>query len=165
MQVGSVIRSPEMSALVPALLAAIADPNASTRDCLETLLSTTFVNTIDAPSLALVVPVVHRGLRDRSGDTKKRAARIAGTMCSLTNDPKVGGTSLAGAERVGFSAVLGVCAAWLDGSARSWHGCAAYAYVCGMLVRVDDHLIPLQMPCGAADTTVKQSSKFSDRTS
>jgi hypothetical protein len=78
-----------MSALVPALLAAIADPNTSTRDCLDTLLSTTFVNTIDAPSLALVVPVVHRGLRDRTGDTKKRAARIAGTMCSLTNDPKV----------------------------------------------------------------------------
>lgn len=90
-QVGSVIRSPEMSALVPALLAAIADPNTATRDCLDTLLSTTFVNTIDAPSLALVVPVVHRGLRDRTGDTKKRAARIAGTMCSLTNDPKVGG--------------------------------------------------------------------------
>jgi hypothetical protein len=60
MQVGSVIRSPEMSALVPALLAAIADPNLATRDCLDTLLSTTFVNTIDAPSLALVVPVVHR---------------------------------------------------------------------------------------------------------
>jgi hypothetical protein len=49
-----------MSALVPALLAAIADPNLATRDCLDTLLATTFVNTIDAPSLALVVPVVHR---------------------------------------------------------------------------------------------------------
>lgn len=77
-----------MSALVPVLLSAIADPNTSTRPCLDTLLSTTFVNTIDAPSLALVVPVVHRGLRDRSGDTKKRAARIVGNMCSLTT-PKV----------------------------------------------------------------------------
>jgi hypothetical protein len=85
-----------MSALVPSLLSAIADPNTATRDCLETLLSTTFVNTIDAPSLALVVPVVHRGLRDRSGDTKKRAARIAGTMCSLTNDPKVGHSGVVG---------------------------------------------------------------------
>jgi hypothetical protein len=28
-------------------------------------MATTFINTIDAPSLALVVPVVHRGLRDR----------------------------------------------------------------------------------------------------
>jgi hypothetical protein len=58
-----VIRSPEMAALVPALLAAIADPNASTRTCLDTLLDTTFINTIDAPSLSLVVPVVHRCAR------------------------------------------------------------------------------------------------------
>lgn len=105
-QVGSVIRSPEMSALVPALLAAIADPNTATRDCLDTLLSTTFVNTIDAPSLALVVPVVHRGLRDRTGDTKKRAARIAGTMCSLTNDPKVGGMGQSGDSFCGCGSLV-----------------------------------------------------------
>ncbi len=88
-QVGSVIRNPEVQALVPALLAAISKPAEHTRGCLDTLLKTTFINTIDAPSLALVVPVVHRGLRDRSGDTKKRAARIVGNMCSLINDPKV----------------------------------------------------------------------------
>ena len=45
----------------------------------------------DAPSLALIVPVVHRGLRDRMGDTKKRAARIVGNMCTLVNDPKASG--------------------------------------------------------------------------
>ena len=37
---------------------------------------------------ALIVPVVHRGLRDRSGDVKKRAARIVGNLCALINDPK-----------------------------------------------------------------------------
>jgi hypothetical protein len=88
-QVGSVIRNPEVQALVPALLAAISKPADHTRACLDTLLKTTFINTIDAPSLALIVPVVHRGLKDRSGDTKKRAARIVGSMCSLINDPKV----------------------------------------------------------------------------
>ncbi|GBF89654.1 hypothetical protein Rsub_02372, partial [Raphidocelis subcapitata] len=87
-EVGRVIGSPEMAALVPSLLAAIADPNAATKDCLDTLLATTFINTIDAPSLALVVPVVHRGLRDRTGETKRKAARIVGSMCSLVNDPK-----------------------------------------------------------------------------
>jgi HEAT repeat protein len=90
-EVGSVIRSPEMAALVPVLLSAISDPNTATRECLDALLDTTFINTIDAASLALLVPVVHRGLRDRSGDTKKRAARIVGNMCSLTQDPKVRG--------------------------------------------------------------------------
>lgn len=33
----------------------------SPQACLDTLLSTTFINTIDAPSLALVVPVVRAG--------------------------------------------------------------------------------------------------------
>ena len=88
-QVGSVIRNPEVSQMVPVLLAAIGDPNASGKAALDILLSTTFVNTVDAASLALIVPVVHRGLRDRSGDVKKRAARIVGNMCQLINDPKV----------------------------------------------------------------------------
>lgn len=84
------IRNPEVQRLVPSLLSAIADPNNATRACLDVLLDTVFINTIDAPSLALIVPVVHRGLRDRSGDTKKRAARTVGSMCSLVNDAKVG---------------------------------------------------------------------------
>jgi hypothetical protein len=29
------------------------------------------------------------GLRDRMGDTKRRAARIVGNMCTLINDSKV----------------------------------------------------------------------------
>ena len=52
------------------------------------LLQTTFINSIDAPSLALLVPIVHRGLRERSADTKKRAAQIVGNMCSLVTEPK-----------------------------------------------------------------------------
>lgn len=88
-QVGSVIRNPEVAVLVPALLAAIADPSKATRKTLDTLLDTVFINTVDAASLALIVPVVNRGLRDRLGDTKKKAARIVGNMCALINEPKV----------------------------------------------------------------------------
>lgn len=83
------IRNPEVQTLVPTLLAAISNPNAATRTALDVLLSTTFVNTVDTASLALIIPVVQRGLRDRSGDVKKRAARIVGNMCSLINEPKV----------------------------------------------------------------------------
>ncbi|KAI3427088.1 hypothetical protein D9Q98_007027 [Chlorella vulgaris] len=87
-EVGSVIRNPQVASLVPVLLAAIADPAANNKQCLDTLLATVFVNTVDAPSLALIIPVVHRGLRDRSGDLKKRAARIVGNLCTLANDPR-----------------------------------------------------------------------------
>jgi hypothetical protein len=55
----------------------------------QVLLDTVFINTVDAASLALIVPVVARGLRDRSGDAKRKAARIVGNMCALINEPKV----------------------------------------------------------------------------
>ncbi|XP_071922276.1 protein ILITYHIA-like isoform X1 [Coffea arabica] len=87
-QVGSVIKNPEISALVPTLLMGLTDPNEYTKYSLDILLQTTFVNSIDAPSLALLVPIVHRGLRERSAETKKKAAQIVGNMCSLVTEPK-----------------------------------------------------------------------------
>lgn len=87
-QVGSVIKNPEIAALVPTLLKGLSDPNEHTKYSLDILLQTTFVNSIDAPSLALLVPIVHRGLRVRSADTKKRASQIVGNMCSLVTEPK-----------------------------------------------------------------------------
>ncbi|KAI3459061.1 hypothetical protein Pfo_015724 [Paulownia fortunei] len=87
-QVGSVIKNPEISALVPTLLMGLTDPNDYTKYSLDILLQTTFINTVDAPSLALLVPIVHRGLRERSAETKKKAAQIVGNMCSLVTEPK-----------------------------------------------------------------------------
>jgi len=87
-EVGSVIKNPEVSNLVPTLMSALSDPNKYNKKALDKLLSTIFVNTVDSASLALIIPVVHRGLRDRSGEVKKRAARIVGNLCTLMNDPK-----------------------------------------------------------------------------
>ena len=98
------VRNPEVQKLSPALLAAIADPNKHAKAALVALLSTVFIHAVDAASLALIVPVVHRGLRDRSGDAKKRAGRIVGTMCALINEPKVRG---AGAQHQWRQLVLG----------------------------------------------------------
>lgn len=52
------------------------------------MIETTFVNAVDAPSLALLVPVVQRGLKHRSTDLKKKAATIVGNMCNLVADAK-----------------------------------------------------------------------------
>ncbi|KAK9857624.1 hypothetical protein WJX84_011127, partial [Apatococcus fuscideae] len=87
-QIGSVIQNPEVQQLVPQLMAAITNPNKHAKETLNVLLNTTFINTVDAASLALITPVISRGLRDRSGDTKKRAGRIVGNLCTLINDPK-----------------------------------------------------------------------------
>ncbi|XP_071479229.1 stalled ribosome sensor GCN1-like [Diadema antillarum] len=84
-QIGNVIRNPEIQAIVPTLLEALSDPSRHTATCLKVLLDTKFVHFIDAPSLALIMPVVQRSFQDRSTETKKMASQIIGNMYSLTD--------------------------------------------------------------------------------
>ena len=64
-------------------------PRSSPQPCLDVLLEMTFVNAVDAPSLALIVPVLSRGLaRPHARISRRKAAKIAGNMCALVADPK-----------------------------------------------------------------------------
>ncbi|KAJ2697413.1 translational activator of GCN4, partial [Coemansia spiralis] len=84
---GEVINNPEIQELVPLLLAALDDPTGKTDAALRALLYTAFIHYIDAPSLALVMPILQRGMRARAAMTKRNAAQIMGSMATLT-DPK-----------------------------------------------------------------------------
>lgn len=82
---GDVIQNPEIQQLVPSLLRAVSNPTDHTDSALTELLKTRFVHYIDSPSLALVIFVVQRGLRDRSASTKRKACQIVGNMSILTS--------------------------------------------------------------------------------
>ncbi|CAG8528815.1 4749_t:CDS:10 [Funneliformis caledonium] len=82
---GEVINNPEIQALVPILLKGLSDPDKHTNAALNSLLETAFVHYIDAPSLALVMPILERGLRERGTEIKKKSSQIVGNMASLTD--------------------------------------------------------------------------------
>ena len=81
------IKNPEISSISKVLLNALIDSSGTT-GALESLITTEFVHAIDAPSLSIIIPVVHRGLRDRSATTKRYAALISGNICTMVNDPR-----------------------------------------------------------------------------
>lgn len=83
--VGSVAKNPEIRVLRPVLLDALADPAHSTRDALDALLSREFAHALDAPSVALVAPVIQRGLRDRLAETKRRSALVLGNLAAMSS--------------------------------------------------------------------------------
>jgi len=87
-EITTVIRNPEISSLSSVLLKALTDPADNTLAALESLIATEFLHAIDAPSLALIVPILHRGLRDRAATTKRYGALITGNICTMINDPR-----------------------------------------------------------------------------
>lgn len=80
---GEVISNPEVKSLVGVLLKALSDPTKYTDDALEALIKVSFVHYLDAPSLALVVRILERGLSDRSA-TKRKSSQIIGSLAHLT---------------------------------------------------------------------------------
>ena len=80
---GEVISNPEVKSQVNILLKALSDPTKYTDDALDALIKVNFIHYLDAPSLALVVRILERGLGDRSA-TKRKASQIIGSLAHLT---------------------------------------------------------------------------------
>ena len=85
--IASVMTNPEVLTLTPSILAALTDPNEkSIHDTVTLLHETDFVHDVDVAALSLLVPVLQRGLKERSTETKKKAALVVGSMCSMISD-------------------------------------------------------------------------------
>ena len=70
------------------VIAAYMDPVKLTENALDALIGTTFINDVDVPTLALLVPVLTKGMRERAVKLKRQSALVIGNMCKLVNNPK-----------------------------------------------------------------------------
>lgn len=84
-QLCKTIRNPEIFSLAKKIIAALQDPSADTHSCLSALATLEFRHYIDAASLSLIMPILQRGFKERSSETRKIAAQIIGALYALTN--------------------------------------------------------------------------------
>lgn len=85
--IGSVVRNPEILQLVPLILAALDNPQENTDAALKALMATSFVHAVDPPSLALLVPILRRGLKSTKMSTKLMSAQVGPSVSDLVCPP------------------------------------------------------------------------------
>jgi len=80
----------DIESLLPSLASAARHPD-EVPECVHALAATTFVQSVDAPTLAVVVPLLSRALSDRSAGAtalKRLAALTICNMSKLVDDPR-----------------------------------------------------------------------------
>ncbi|CAJ1345754.1 unnamed protein product [Effrenium voratum] len=87
-EIGAFVASPEIKALATDLVTALAEPTNQkhTQGVLAKMGNATFKSMIDEASLALLLPIVMRGLKDREAMSKKWSAQIFGSAVLLVKD-------------------------------------------------------------------------------
>lgn len=80
------ITNPDLHPFIPLLVRTIAQPN-EVPETVYKLSATTFVATVEAPSLAIMAPILHRGLSESSQAVLRQTSLIIDNMCKLVEDP------------------------------------------------------------------------------
>jgi elongation factor 3 len=78
----------DIERFIPELIKCIAKPE-NVPETVHLLGATTFVTEVHEPTLALMVPLLDRGLAERETAIKRKAAVIVDNMCKLVDDPSV----------------------------------------------------------------------------
>ncbi|KAF8953145.1 translational elongation factor EF-1 alpha [Podila verticillata] len=81
-----VVGNPDLISSIPYLVGCINRPEEAP-ECIHQLASTTFVTTVEAPTLAIMNPLLIRGLAERSPAIQRQTAVIIDNMCKLVENP------------------------------------------------------------------------------
>lgn len=84
-QIASVVRNPEILALSSLLLSGLTDSKHCAA-CLNALMQTTFLHVLDAPALAMLIPIIRKGLRSRIVEEKVMSLKITGSLAHLVEN-------------------------------------------------------------------------------
>ena len=76
----------DIEPFIPTLVSCMARP-AEVSETVEKLAATTFVQSVEPPALALMVPVLARGLAERANAVKRKSSIIIDNMCKLVAEP------------------------------------------------------------------------------
>lgn len=87
-RVAGVVSNPEIKEQVENIFNAMRSPSSETENALDALLYTRFINVVDPASLALIIPIISRGLSGQVKNTRSKAAQIVATMVTLVRDPQ-----------------------------------------------------------------------------
>jgi elongation factor 3 len=87
-QLCQLIVNKDIERFIPELIKCIAKPE-NVPETVHLLGATTFVTEVQEPTLALMVPLLDRGLAERDTAIKRKTAVIVDNMCKLVDDPNV----------------------------------------------------------------------------
>jgi elongation factor 3 len=87
-KVCGLIVNKDIEKFIPELIKCIAKPE-NVPETVHLLGATTFVTDVHEPTLAIMVPLLDRGLSERETAIKRKAAVIVDNMCKLVEDPNI----------------------------------------------------------------------------
>lgn len=82
------ISNKDIERFIPELIKCIAKPE-NVAETVHLLGATTFVTDVHEPTLAIMVPLLERGLVERETAIKRKSAVIVDNMCKLVEDPQI----------------------------------------------------------------------------
>jgi elongation factor 3 len=87
-KVCGLIVNKDIDRFIPELIKCIAKPD-NVPETVHLLGATTFVTDVHEPTLAIMVPLLERGLGERETAIKRKSAVIVDNMCKLVEDPNI----------------------------------------------------------------------------